>query len=58
MKIAALCSAESLMSLTLTTTYENGIYRGVSGWNVPLMVRRWKEEAEASVRGANVSMVS
>ena len=24
-------SGESLMSLTLTTTYENGIYRGVSG---------------------------
>jgi hypothetical protein len=29
MKIAGLFSGESLMSLALTTTYENGIYRGV-----------------------------
>jgi hypothetical protein len=31
MKIAGLFSGESLMSLALTTTHENGIYRGVSG---------------------------
>jgi hypothetical protein len=31
MKIAGLFSAASLMSLALTTTYENGIFRGVSG---------------------------
>jgi hypothetical protein len=31
MKIAGLFSGESPMSLALTTTHENGIFRGVSG---------------------------
>jgi hypothetical protein len=31
LKIAGLFSGESPMSLKLTTTHENGIFRGVSG---------------------------
>jgi len=44
MKIAGLFSAESPMSLALTTTHENGIFRGVSPRlvNIVGVIRSWR----------------